>query len=101
MYNVFLASRSKCLKHKKFSEAVRPLIPLMVLFIVSTGWAFYSPNDVCDAEPRIFFFLVGTLFSNIAVSIYLLIYAHPVATVLFTYSTFFCAPFSNMKFSVD
>jgi len=69
LYNVHKASKAKSLKHKSFGEAIRPLVPLFALFVITVGWSFFSPNDIVDQHPRTFFFLVGTIFSNIAVSI--------------------------------
>lgn len=51
-------------------EAARPLFPFLWLFVISTIWVFFSINDIINKEPRIMFILFGTLFSNIAVSIY-------------------------------
>ncbi|ETN83906.1 hypothetical protein NECAME_01699 [Necator americanus] len=47
-------------------EASRPIIPSFILFAISLAWAVYSPTDVCGKDPRIFFFAMGTVFSNIA-----------------------------------
>ncbi|KIH54681.1 hypothetical protein ANCDUO_15171 [Ancylostoma duodenale] len=48
-------------------EACRPIIPCIILFAISLGWAVWSPTDVCGTDPRVFFFAMGTVFSNIAV----------------------------------
>jgi ethanolaminephosphotransferase len=68
LYNVNLAIRSKTLKHKSWGERTRPLIPLFALFSITVGWSVYSPNDILDKHPRLFLFMTGTIFSNIAVS---------------------------------
>ncbi|KAJ8721596.1 hypothetical protein PYW07_002371 [Mythimna separata] len=50
---------------RSLSEAVRPLVPLFVFFALSSLWAMYSPNDIINRAPRIFYILTGTIFSNI------------------------------------
>ncbi|PIO58456.1 hypothetical protein TELCIR_20109 [Teladorsagia circumcincta] len=55
-------------KQKSVYEAVRPVIPCVMLFAVSISWAVFSRTDVCGTDPRTFFFAMGTVFSNIAVS---------------------------------
>ncbi|KAH7973986.1 hypothetical protein HPB49_008269 [Dermacentor silvarum] len=47
-------------------EAVRPLLSGVVLFVLALSWAVASPNDVLSHQPRLFYFLLGTLFSNIS-----------------------------------
>lgn len=64
--------RDKTGKMRPFREAVRPLVPLFSLAIVSTIWAFFSPNSIVNLEPRMFIVLSGTVFSNINVSIHAL-----------------------------
>ncbi|KAK6730212.1 hypothetical protein RB195_006960 [Necator americanus] len=53
-------------KQPSIYEASRPIIPSFILFAISLAWAAYSPTDVCGKDPRIFFFAMGTVFSNIA-----------------------------------
>lgn len=72
IYNVYIAFRAKSLKHKSFGEMMRPLIPLVTLFILTSGWSYYSPADIINLQPRLFFLMTGTVFSNIAVSSLLL-----------------------------
>lgn len=57
---------------RPFWEAVRPLIPLGYLCLILTMWVLFSVNEIIMKEPRMFFVLTGTLFSNICVSIRLL-----------------------------
>lgn len=68
LYNVYLAYQANTLKQKSFGEALRPFVPLGVLICITVGWSIYSPNHVLDAQPRLFFLMTGTIFSNIAVS---------------------------------
>lgn len=65
-YNVYTC---KTAKQPNLWESIRPLISLVILFLISTLWAIFSPNKILETDPRTFYFLVGVLFSNIAVSI--------------------------------
>jgi ethanolaminephosphotransferase len=65
-YNVLKARNDRTLKQNSLEDSFRPLIPLAVLFVVTTGWALFSPTDIISHDPRMFFFMVGTVFSNIA-----------------------------------
>jgi ethanolaminephosphotransferase len=69
VYNMYIAYKEKKLKQKSIYEGVRPLFSTIYLYIIQYIWIKYSRNDILDAEPRMFFWLTGTLFSNIAVSI--------------------------------
>lgn len=53
---------------RPFCEAIRPLIPFVAMFIITTVWAVFSRNDILKEEPRLLFLLFGTVFSNISVS---------------------------------
>ncbi|KJH51599.1 CDP-alcohol phosphatidyltransferase [Dictyocaulus viviparus] len=67
LYNMWFAyAVDKTFKQSSFYEASRPIIPCVILFSVSLGWAYYSPTDICGTDPRLFFFAMGTVFSNIA-----------------------------------
>uniref|UniRef100_A0A023EUD9 Putative sn-12-diacylglycerol ethanolamine-and cholinephosphotransferase n=1 Tax=Aedes albopictus TaxID=7160 RepID=A0A023EUD9_AEDAL len=64
-YNIYKSYRDKTGKMRPFGEAFRPMVPLFFLAIVSTIWAFLSPNSIVTLEPRMFIVLSGTVFSNI------------------------------------
>lgn len=49
-------------------EACKPLYPLIGLFVTSTSWAYLSPNKILEYDPRVFFMITGTIFSNVSVS---------------------------------
>ncbi|VDO60498.1 unnamed protein product [Heligmosomoides polygyrus] len=69
-YNMWYSyAVDKTFKQSSVYEATRPIIPCVILFVVSIAWAVLSPTDVCGSDPRMFFFAMGTVFSNIAVSI--------------------------------
>lgn len=53
---------------RPFSEAILPLRPLIAAFVLTTVWAWFSHNHILDLEPRAFFLMYGTIFSNICVS---------------------------------
>lgn len=59
--------RKRTGKMRPFIEAIRPLIPLVSLFIITTIWVLFSKNTIAIKEPRLFLLLLGTIFSNISV----------------------------------
>lgn len=66
-YNMWYSyAVDKTFKQSSVYEATRPIIPCVILFVVSIAWAVLSPTDVCGSDPRMFFFAMGTVFSNIA-----------------------------------
>lgn len=56
---------------RPFVEAIRPLIPLLSLFVITSIWTIYSTSDIISRNPRILFLLFGIVFSNISVIFYL------------------------------
>lgn len=66
LYNVYNTHRLGRSKYSNFADVIRPMIPFTLLFIGSLFWASYSRSDVLTQDPRVFFFTVGTIFSNIA-----------------------------------
>lgn len=65
-YNIYRAYKEGRVKPKSFMEAVRPGIPLLIFFVMTVLWALGSPSDIIKKDPRMFYYLVGTVFSNIA-----------------------------------
>lgn len=55
---------------RTFHEAAKPLYPLIGMFVVSTSWAYFSPNEIIKYDPRIFFMITGTIFSNFSVGLH-------------------------------
>lgn len=53
---------------RSFNEAAKPLYQLIGLFVISTSWAYFSPNEIHKVDPRVFFMITGTIFSNFSVS---------------------------------
>jgi hypothetical protein len=64
--------RDKSGQMRSAFEAGKPLYPLIGLFIISNSWAYFSPNDILNYDPRVFFMITGTIFSNFSVSLALL-----------------------------
>ena len=44
---------------RPFLEAVRPLVSFLVALVLFMIWATYSPNNILEADPRLFFYLSG------------------------------------------
>lgn len=65
IHNIYKSYRDKTGKMRPFGEAIRPMISLLSLFIISTIWVLASPNSIVNMEPRMFIVLSGTIFSNI------------------------------------
>ncbi|GIY12653.1 ethanolaminephosphotransferase 1 [Caerostris extrusa] len=66
LYNIYCAYKKGELKQTSIWEAMRPLIPILLLFLSTTVWAIYSPTNILYNDSRVFYWLVGTVFSNIA-----------------------------------
>ncbi|XP_060532746.1 ethanolaminephosphotransferase 1-like [Cylas formicarius] len=66
LYNIYKSYRDRTGKMRSLPEAIRPLIPLFLLFLITLLWVFESPSNIIDADPRALFFLMGTIFSNIS-----------------------------------
>lgn len=67
--NIYLSYKSKTGKMRPFSDATRPMIPLVGLFALSSLWVFMSQNHIAWAQPRVLFMCFGTVFSNFSVSL--------------------------------
>ncbi|ENN71378.1 hypothetical protein YQE_11925, partial [Dendroctonus ponderosae] len=65
-YNIYKSYRDKTGYMRSFSEAIRPLIPLVLNYLIILWWIFESPSDIIERDPRALFFLLGTIFSNIS-----------------------------------
>lgn len=68
-YNIYLSYKNKTGHMRPFTEAIRPLVAVFMCFVITLGWMLYSPSNVLERDPRALFFLMGTIFSNISVSI--------------------------------
>ncbi|XP_077991393.1 ethanolaminephosphotransferase 1-like [Glandiceps talaboti] len=65
-YNVYSSYKDKSGKLRTFYEAMLPLLVPTILFGLTTVWVFYSPTKILEREPRLIFWLLGTVFSNVA-----------------------------------
>lgn len=68
LYNIYKSYKTKTGKMRPFCEAIRPLIPLASLFVISTIWVFLSNHNIAKLEPRLLFLCFGTIFSNFSVT---------------------------------
>lgn len=68
LYNVYNSSRSPNSRYTTFFDVMRPFVSLTLLFTMSVLWAYQSSNDIITQDPRVYYFTVGTIFSNISVS---------------------------------
>lgn len=76
MYNIYYISRSyrdKTGKNLSILEGSRPLLPLTVFVLLCLVWVKMSPTNILERDPRIFFMMSGAIFSNICVSIDIII----------------------------
>ncbi|XP_008294533.1 ethanolaminephosphotransferase 1 isoform X1 [Stegastes partitus] len=65
LYNVLKAHRSNTLKHSSLYEAFLPFLSPVLLFILSTIWVVFSPSNILEQQPRMFYLMVGTAFANV------------------------------------
>lgn len=65
LYNVHACWRRGEAKRANFYEANKPWIPLLSLFVLTTAWVLGSPGDVLNTQPRLVYWTMGALFSNI------------------------------------
>ncbi|XP_015191146.1 PREDICTED: ethanolaminephosphotransferase 1-like [Polistes dominula] len=65
LWNIYKSYRDRTGKMRTFPEAIRPLVPLVMLFMISTLWILFSQQDILEKDPRIIYFAIGTIFSNI------------------------------------
>lgn len=65
-YNVYNSYKNKSGSMRSFTEAIRPLVSVVILFILTTLWIVKAPN-VLETDPTALFFVTGIIFSNICV----------------------------------
>jgi len=65
LWNIYKSVRDGTGKGKTFWEGNQPWVPLVVLFILTTIWACKSPTNILESQPRLFYWMCGTIFSNI------------------------------------
>jgi ethanolaminephosphotransferase len=67
LYNMYKAYINKTFKQPSIYEGVRPIFSTIYLFAIQYIWLKYSKSNIMELEPRVFFWITGTLFSNISV----------------------------------
>lgn len=67
VYRIILSYKKRTGKMRPFIEAIRPLVPFVLMFIITSFWVVFSRNDICANETRVLYLLIGTIFSNICV----------------------------------
>ncbi|KAJ3649142.1 hypothetical protein Zmor_020900 [Zophobas morio] len=65
LYNVYFSYKTKTGYMRSFSEAVRPLVPVTLFFLMTLFWILLSPSNIIERDPRAVFVIVSTIFSNI------------------------------------
>ena len=63
--NIYLSYKDGTGKQRPFLEAIQPLASLIMLLVLSWTWALFSNNDIINADPRCFYYMSGTLYSNV------------------------------------
>jgi len=64
--NFYKSYRDGTGKMRPFMEAVRPLVSFLIALVLFMFWATYSPNNILEADPRMFFYVSGTLCANLS-----------------------------------
>lgn len=64
-YNVYKSYANKTGKRGSTFEAIAPLLSAIILFVITTTWAVWSPGNILNQYPRWFLTAVGTVLSNI------------------------------------
>ena len=65
LHNTYLSYKEGTGKMRPFWEATRPLVSLLIQMTLCWMWALLSKNDIVEADPRCFYYMSGTLYSNI------------------------------------
>ena len=63
--NVYLSYKEGTGKMRPFLEATRPLLSLFAQMVLCWIWVLASKNNILELDPRCFFYMSGTLYSNI------------------------------------
>ncbi|KAL9876427.1 ethanolaminephosphotransferase 1 isoform X2 [Glossina fuscipes] len=66
MINVYNGYAHRTGKMRSFTEAVRPLWPVLVFMLLLLSWPILSPSNIIEKDPRALYMLSGTIFSNIS-----------------------------------
>lgn len=66
IYNIYMSYTRRTGKMRPFLEAMRPLCSFALAVILCLVWVFHSRNGILESDPRCFFFMSGTLSSNLS-----------------------------------
>ncbi|XP_029825165.2 ethanolaminephosphotransferase 1 [Ixodes scapularis] len=66
LYNIHCARVEGRLRQRSLLEVVRPMGSVLALFLLSLAWVLASRDSILEREPRIFYLVLGTVFSNIS-----------------------------------
>lgn len=70
---IYRAHLKKTLKNDSLYEGLLPLVSPLLLFLLLTVWVVLSPGNILAKQPRLFLWMVGVAFSNVIVSMLLLV----------------------------
>ncbi|CAK8697949.1 ethanolaminephosphotransferase 1-like [Clavelina lepadiformis] len=65
LYNVFIAYHNGTAKQSSLYEAFIPLFSPFAGFLLFALWVYISPGDILQTNPRLVYFALSVLFSNI------------------------------------
>uniref|UniRef100_UPI00358F183C ethanolaminephosphotransferase 1 isoform X1 n=1 Tax=Myxine glutinosa TaxID=7769 RepID=UPI00358F183C len=65
LYNVYRAYCSHTLKQSSLLQGLLPLFTPILLFVLCYLWGVRARGTILEVQPRLFYWLVGTYFSNI------------------------------------
>lgn len=66
MRNIYVSYRDGTGKMFPFVEAIRPMVSFSLALVLFMTWATRSPNDILVKDPRMFFYVSGTICANIS-----------------------------------
>lgn len=64
-WNIYKSYRDKSGKMLGLWEAMRPLFTPLVFFAMGTAWVYQSDSDIINKDPRLYLFMIGTIFANV------------------------------------
>ncbi|KAF4520542.1 hypothetical protein B566_EDAN008741 [Ephemera danica] len=65
IWNIHTSYKDRTGKMRTPMEAMRPLVPMTLFFLLCTLWVCLSPTNIIEVDPRCVYFMTGTVFSNI------------------------------------
>jgi len=65
LYNIRASYKEGTGKKRSLPESLRPLVSTAVAMTLSFIWIVHSPNNVLEQDPRMVFYVTGTIFANI------------------------------------